>query len=265
MLNDANMTKDGAELAETIRRAEAAERASRAKSEFLAVMSHEMRTPLSSITGAAYLLGRAPELSPQSRKLVETLKAGADSLLALLNDFLDISKIEAGRLALEAAPFRLSDMLRPVETLIKARLNGDAVRLRVDCVEPAQRLPVGDARRLQQVVMNLAANAVKFTSHGEIGIAAVLTATDDRSGVLHLSVSDTGVGIAPERLTDVFEPYTQIHGAGATRQDGTGLGLSIVRHLVDAMQGQMRVESAPGVGTSFAITIPVQMTPDRAG
>lgn len=263
MLDNENMNADGAELAEAIRRAEAAERASRAKSEFLAVMSHEMRTPLSSITGAAYLLTRAPDLSPQSRKLVETLKAGADSLLALLNDFLDISKIEAGRLALETAPFRLSDMLRQVETLIKARLDGDAVCLRVDCIEPERRLPVGDARRLQQIVMNLAANAVKFTSHGEIGITAVLTATDNRSGALQLSVSDTGIGIAPERLADVFEPYTQISAAGTRQHEGTGLGLSIVRHLVDAMQGQMRVESAPGVGTRFVVTIPMPLTPDR--
>jgi signal transduction histidine kinase len=254
------MTDGAARLAEAIRRAEAAERASRAKSDFLAVMSHEMRTPLSSISGAAYLLARAPDLSPQSRRLVETLRAGTDTLLGLLNDFLDISKIEAGRLALETAPFRVSDMLAQVETLILARINASDVRLHVDCLEPSEHLPVGDARRLQQILLNLAVNAVKFTPRGAVRITAVLTAADDDAGLLSLNVSDTGVGIAPERLHDIFEPFTQIHNAEAPGHEGTGLGLSIVRHLVEAMRGQIRVDSEPGVGTRFAMTIPLPLT-----
>ena len=259
MFNDAHMTTAESELTEALRRAETAERASRAKSDFLAVMSHEMRTPLSSIAGAAYLLTRAPELSPQSRRLVETLRAGADALLALLNDFLDISKIEAGRLALEPAPFRLSQVLAQVETIMAARALGAALRLEVDCVEPPGRLPVGDARRLQQILLNLAVNAVKFTSEGVVRITGVLTETDSRSGALTLAVADTGVGIAPERLADVFEPFTQVHGGAA--HEGTGLGLSVVRHLVAAMQGQTHVESAPGVGTTFTVVIPLPLTP----
>jgi signal transduction histidine kinase len=250
-----------ARQAETLQRAESAEQASRAKSDFLAVMSHEMRTPLSAIAGATHLLGRAPELSPKHGRLIEALRASTDSLLTLLNDFLDISRIESGRFSLNEAPFRLSQLMAQVEAILTTRLAGKPVELSVTCTEPETRQPVGDAQRLQQILMNLAANAIKFTSRGSVRLSGRLEQTAPLQGLVTLNVRDTGIGIAPERLSEVFFPFTQVHAPGVTRYEGSGLGLSIVKHLIDSMHGTISVDSVPGKGTSFTVEIPLALAP----
>ncbi len=238
-----------AELAVARDRAEAADRL---KSAFLATMSHELRTPLNSIIGfTGIILQRlAGPMNDEQRKQLGMVQDSARHLLALINDVLDISKIEAGQLEVHCGPFDLrAAVARAVETLAPlAQKKG--LRLAVE-IEADVREAVGDQRRAEQVLMNLLSNAVKFTETGSVAVRCA--ARGDR---VEIAVRDTGIGIAAEHLETVFLPFRQIDNGLSRRHEGTGLGLSICKRLLDLMDGSIRVESTPAVGSTFTVSLP---------
>ncbi len=240
---------------EVLRRANAAlERASRAKSAFLATMSHEIRTPLNGVIGLTSLLQATP-LSPQQSEYVSALHASGEGLLGLISDILDFSKIEAGQLSLEVRTFDPRRLVGEVVGLFtaQARAKGLGLNAQVDPLVPA--LLAGDAGRLRQVLLNLVGNALKFTAQGEVEIAMSLVEESAEGALVRVAVRDTGIGIAPEAQAAMFEPFTQADASTTRRYGGTGLGLAIARRLVEAMGGQIGVESAPGQGSTFWLTL----------
>ncbi|MBR9981529.1 MAG: transporter substrate-binding domain-containing protein [Desulfatitalea sp.] len=242
-----------AELAEAMEKAKAADQI---KSAFLATMSHELRTPLNSIIGFTGILlqGLAGELNPEQRKQLAMVQNSARHLLALINDVLDISKIEAGQLALSCTTF---DLKASIEKVVKsvaplAEKKGIAVRQEIPA---AVGTITTDQRRLEQVFLNLLGNAVKFTELGHVGIACQCA-----NGHYRIIFSDTGIGMHAEELPNLFQPFHQIDSGLARRREGTGLGLSICKRILDVMGGTIAVESQWGVGSTFTVRIP-----DKAG
>jgi len=235
---------------------EAAEQANTAKSEFLANMSHEIRTPLHGILGMAQVLERGARKGAQ-RDNVRVIRESGEALLAILNSILDLSKIEAGQLEIEAAPFALGELVeatcRPFATLAAAK----ALAFEVVVAPEAAGLWIGDALRLRQVLSNLASNAVKFTEAGGVTITIALA-----GAALRFQVGDTGVGIPRERQAEIFEKFAQVDGSSTRRFGGAGLGLAICRELVMLMGGELQVESVPGHGSLF--TFDLSLAPGAA-
>jgi signal transduction histidine kinase/CheY-like chemotaxis protein len=228
----------------------AAEAANRAKSEFLANMSHEIRTPMNAILGYAQILGRDAALHPFQRDAVTTIASSCDHLLHLINEILDLSKIDAGRMELSAADFDLAALLRELAALFQHRCEEKTLGLVIEGLDPGRpQIVRGDEGKLRQVLINLLGNAVKFTARGRI----VLRATPGENHAWCFEVEDTGIGIAPEVQPLIFRPFQQGPGAGA--HGGTGLGLTIARRQVELMGGALAVESAPGVGSRFFFTV----------
>ncbi len=241
-----------AESAASLYRAETADRA---KSEFLANMSHEIRTPMNGVLGMAELLAKT-DLTPRQKTFTDVIVKSGNALLTIINDILDFSKINAGQLTLDPAPFRLTEAIEDVATLVSARVAEKNLELIVR-VDP--RLPafvVGDAGRLRQIVTNLLGNAVKFTEKGHVLIDVGGETID---GVVHLKVrvEDTGIGIPAEKLQSVFEKFAQVDGSSTRRHEGTGLGLAIAARLVDLMGGKIGVESEIGRGSVFWFAVPL--------
>jgi signal transduction histidine kinase len=229
--------------------------ASQHKSQFLANMSHELRTPLNAILGYAELIldniyGETPE---KMREVLERLQTNGKHLLGLINDVLDLSKIEAGQLTLDLADYSLTDVVHTVITAVEPLASGKQLAL---TAEMAPNLPPGrgDGRRLAQVLLNLVGNAIKFTDQGEVAIRA--TTAD---GSFTVAVCDTGPGIALSDQSKIFEEFQQADNSATKRKGGTGLGLSIAKRIIEMHGGRIWVESDIGKGSTFAFTIPVQV------
>lgn len=241
-----------AESAESLFKAEAADRA---KSEFLANMSHEIRTPMNGVLGMAELLAKT-DLTARQKTFTDVIVKSGNALLTIINDILDFSKINAGQLTLDPAPFRLSEAVEDVATLVSARVAEKNLELIVR-VDP--RLPahvVGDAGRFRQIITNLLGNAVKFTEKGHVLIDVGGEIVNDVVQ-LKIRVEDTGIGIPAEKLQNVFEKFAQVDGSSTRRHEGTGLGLAIAARLVDLMAGKIGVESEIGRGSVFWFAMPL--------
>jgi PAS domain S-box-containing protein len=234
----------------------AAEAANLAKSEFLAHMSHEIRTPMSAVLGLAQVLEREP-LTADQRDLVERIRAAGQTLLAILNDVLDLSKIEAGQLCIQHRPFELEALLANLDSLMgpAARSKGLELRLEAPMASPGPLL--GDRLRLEQVLLNLTSNAIKFTAQGEVVIRVRVRETGPAALRLRGEVQDSGIGIAPEALAGLFTPFTQADASIGQRFGGTGLGLSICKRLVELMGGVIGAESELGHGSTFWFELPL--------
>jgi PAS domain S-box-containing protein len=233
---------------------DAAQSAANAKSQFLAMMSHELRTPMTGIIGMVDLLNDS-RLSDEQRHFVGVLRNSAESLLTVVNDVLDYSKIEAGRLDLEQIDFRPDTVVRDVLELLASAASQRGNNLRADWHEGSVPALRGDPTRLRQLLINLVGNAIKFTERGTVAVGLDVHPEDDGRIALHFEVRDTGVGIAPEVLPTLFRPFQQADSSTTRRFGGTGLGLAICRHLVEAMGGEIGVESTPGVGSTFRFSV----------
>ncbi len=234
-----------------------AEAATRAKSEFLAVMSHEIRTPMNGVLGMAHLLLDTP-LGEAQRRQVETLRDSGQALLTILNDILDFSKMEAGRLELVAEDFDLERVITSVTALMTPRAREKKLGLHASLAPDVPTALRGDAGRLRQVLLNLVGNALKFTDAGQVRLDVALAGPPAERVPLTLAVRDTGIGIAPEAQERLFEEFTQLDTSATRRFGGTGLGLAISRRIVRAMGGDIGVESRPGTGTAFTVSIALE-------
>jgi PAS domain S-box-containing protein len=251
VLTDISEQKNAEALLEKARLS--AEAAVQAKSRFLANMSHELRTPLNGVVGMASLLENTA-LDSKQRRFVRTLRSSAEALMTLINDVLDLSKAEAGKLELSVAPFELRRELEQVAGLFSARAydKGIEIAAHIDSNVPA--IIQGDPLRLRQVLGNLVNNAVKFTDSGAVLISVKVAATPEH--LLEFSVTDTGVGVAPDEQKRIFDAFEQADGSVTRKFGGTGLGLAISRQLVELMRGHMALHSEPGFGSRFSFVIP---------
>jgi PAS domain S-box-containing protein len=245
--------------AELHRAKESAEAATRAKSEFLANMSHELRTPLNGVLGYAQLLQRDRSLNATQLEALEAISKCGSQLLELINDVLDLSKIEAGRLDIEEGPTDLAKLITDLTYVVAEAADRKGLRMAMSAGTDVPRCVVLDGRHLRQVLLNLLGNAIKFTPSGDVQLAIARSS----EGALVFEVSDTGVGIEPEALEVIFEAFVQTKTGAAA--GGTGLGLTICDHLIRKMGGELQVESVPGEGSRFFFTLPLIPAPENAG
>ncbi len=234
-----------------------AESANQTKSDFLASMSHEIRTPMNVIMGVAALLAKTP-LSPEQDKYVQVLCRAGDNLLNLINDILDLSKVESSQLELERTRFSFNDLLERVMEMVGVNARGKGLRLVCDSAPNVPTDLVGDPTRLQQVLLNLLGNAIKFTASGEVCLRVAPDGDSSVSTALRFTVSDTGIGIADETVGRVFERFTQADSSTTRRFGGSGLGLTISKRLVELMGGRIWVESCVGKGSVFTFVVPFE-------
>ncbi len=233
----------------------AAESANIAKSQFLANVSHEIRNPMNGILGMTQLL-EMTELTEEQREFVTALKLSGKNLLSLINDILDLSKIEAGKITIESAEFSLQNCIDHVVLMQKSVIFGKGLTLDLEVSEEIPQQILGDQFRVKQILHNLLGNAVKFTSQGGITISAQLLEQQESSLLVQLAVQDSGIGISPENLDKIFKPFVQEDGSVTRKYGGTGLGLAISRSLAELMDGYISVESSADAGSCFKVTLP---------
>jgi signal transduction histidine kinase len=241
----------------------AAEEATRAKSRFLAIASHEIRTPLNAIIGMSELLQRMSLSDPQ-RECVDTLHTASETLLTLVNETLDFSKIEAGKLELETTAFDLQSCLEQALDLVASKAKAKGLELRCALGSSVPRRIAADPTRIRQILVNLLDNGVKFTSSGHVAVTVEWQAGVDATGMLLLSVSDTGIGIPADRLGSIFSAFLQVDTATTRAYGGTGLGLAIVERLCELMGGSVTVESEEGRGSTFRVRIGAALAVEEA-
>jgi PAS domain S-box-containing protein len=231
-----------------------AEAAMHAKSEFLANMSHEIRTPMNGIIGTLSLL-QDSGITEDQRDNFDTIRSCGESLLQLVNDILDLSKIEAGKLTLEQIPFSAEALVQDALAIVSPAALAKGLRVFLKCDPDLPQAVMGDPLRLRQILLNLLSNAVKFTGHGSVGVELSAVKRSGDSAELQFKVTDTGIGISPEAQKSVFEPFTQADSSTTRRYGGTGLGLTISRGLIALMNGRLEMESELGAGTCFRIFV----------
>jgi PAS domain S-box-containing protein len=233
-----------------------AEAASRAKSEFVANMSHEIRTPMNAVLGVAYLLENTP-LTQAQKEYVGMIRSSGQMLLGVLNDVLDFSKIEAGRMELAPQPFLLREVLDSLSNVMSLPANARGISLAIDADDEVPAVLVGDAMRLQQILLNLVGNAVKFTERGGVSVRVMLEQAAAEQGLrLRFTVRDSGIGMDLEQQSRLFSAFNQADASTTRRFGGTGLGLAICRRLTELMGGDISVRSTPGAGSEFVVTLP---------
>ncbi|GHD55534.1 hypothetical protein GCM10017083_34600 [Thalassobaculum fulvum] len=239
-----------------------AQLANRAKMAFLATMSHELRTPLNAIIGFAEIIqsGQFASNGAVQSEYAGYIHESGTHLLSVINDLLDVSRIEAGRVTLDEKPFALASLLEETDRMIRQRAEQNRLRLAIAAVDPSIGIR-GDRRALKQILLNLLSNAIKFTPAGG---AVTLTAEPDADGGLRIVVSDTGVGVEPERIVELFEPFRQLENVHARRHHGTGLGLFISKNLVEAHGGSIAFESSVGAGSKVTVVLPADRMIDAA-